>query len=149
MAGPDAVLIDAATRALVPIEAVRLAYLFGSRARGTARSDSDLDIAVVYANDADATQREALRRRVVAALTDALGAVGEHTDVVDLERAPAEIAFAAIRGARLLARSEEERVRHEVRIARTYDDEAPRRELFRTAAKRVAEEMGRRADGRS
>ncbi len=149
MAGPDAVLIDAATRALLPIEAVRLAYLFGSRARGTARPDSDLDIAVAYASDTDSAQRELLRRRVVAALTDALGAVGERTDVVDLEHVPSEIAFAAIRATRLLARSEAERVRHEVRIARVYDDEAPRRELFRTAAKRVAEEMGRRADGRS
>jgi predicted nucleotidyltransferase len=148
MAVPDAVLIDAATRALLPIEGVRLAYLFGSRARGTARPDSDLDVAVAYAGEADSVQREILRRRVVAALTDALGAVGERADVVDLEAAPSEIAFAAIRATRLFARSEAERVRHEVRVARRYDDDAPRRALFQAAAKRVAKEMGR-ADGRS
>ena len=148
MADPDAALVGAATRALLPIEAVRLAYLFGSRARGPARPDSDLDIAVVYAGDSDVAQREILRRRVVAALTDALGAVGERADVVDLELAPSEIAFAAIRATRLFARTDAERIRHEVRIARRYDDDAPRRALFRAAAKRVAEEMGR-ADGRS
>lgn len=148
MAEPDAELAGAATRALLPIEAVRVAYLFGSRARGTARPDSDLDIAVIYADDAGPEQREILRRQVVAALTDALGSVGERADVVDLERAPSEIAFAAICATRLLARTDAERVRHEVRIARRYDDEAPRRALFRAAAKRVAEEMGR-ADGRS
>jgi predicted nucleotidyltransferase len=48
MAIPDATLIDAIEKALGPIEAVRLAYLFGSRARGTARPDSDLDLAVAY-----------------------------------------------------------------------------------------------------
>jgi predicted nucleotidyltransferase len=148
MAGADAALIEAATQALLPIETVRLAYLFGSRARGTARSDSDLDIAVAYASSTDPAQRERLRRQIVTALTDALGTVGERTDVVDLEFAPAEIAFAAIRATRLLARSEVERVRLEARIARRYDDEAPRREIFRAAARRVAEEMGRRTDGR-
>jgi uncharacterized protein YutE (UPF0331/DUF86 family)/predicted nucleotidyltransferase len=128
MAGADAALIEAATRALMPLEGVRLAYLFGSRSRGAARPDSDLDIAVAYASDADLAQREILRRQLVAALTDALGAVGERADVVDLEHAPSEIAFAAIRATRLLARSEEERVRHEVRVARFHDDDAVRRE---------------------
>ena len=149
MAIPDATLIDAIEKALDPIEAVRLAYLFGSRARGTARPDSDLDLAVAYTREADSAQRERARRAVVAAVTDALGSLGEHTDVVDLERAPSEIGFAAIHGVRILARSEQERVRHEVRVARRYDDEAPRRELFRNAAKRVAAEMARRSNGRS
>ncbi len=149
MAAADPVLIDAIAKALGPIDAVRVAYLFGSRARGTARPDSDLDLAVAYPRDADSAQRECARRAIVAAVTDVFGALGEHTDVVDLEYAPSEIGFAAIHGVRVLARTEEERVHIEVRVARRYDDESPRRELFRAAAKRVAEEMARRSDGRS
>ena len=34
--------------AITPIDAIRVAYFFGSRARGDARPDSDLDVAVMF-----------------------------------------------------------------------------------------------------
>jgi hypothetical protein len=52
---------------------VRVAWVFGSRAAGTATSRSDLDVAVVFARDLDGGARESARRRIVAALTDAMG----------------------------------------------------------------------------
>jgi predicted nucleotidyltransferase len=129
--------LDVAVRAaLVGIDAVRVAYFFGSRTRRGARIDSDLDIAVAFAPTADARSRERTRRAIVAALTDSLGTVGERADVVDLEECDSAVAFNAVRTGRpLLARSPAERVRIETRIARRYDDDAPKRVLFRLAAR--------------
>ena len=138
-------LVAAMATALRPLEGVRVAYLFGSRARGDAREDSDLDVAVSFDPRFDATDdraREAVRRAIVAALTDALGAVGERADVVNLDRADSAVAFRAIReGHLLLARSESDRVRVEARVGRRYDDDAPKRALFRRAAQDAVARM--------
>ena len=130
--------------ALRPIAVVRAAWLFGSRARGTARPDSDLDLAVVYPRELDDAGRERARREIVAALADALGAVGERADIVDLDDADSAVAFRAVtEGLLVLARSEPERVRAVSWIYRRYDDEAPRRALFRRAARAAAQRTGR------
>jgi predicted nucleotidyltransferase len=133
------------TSALDPLDAVRVAYLFGSHANGRARRGSDLDIAVVYPRDLDEEGREQAGRAVVAALTDVLGALGERADIVDLDATGSAVAFRAIHdGKRLLARTERERVATEVRISRRYDDEAPRRALYRRAAIEAARRLGER-----
>lgn len=125
--------------ALEPLDAVRVAWLFGSQATGRAGARSDLDVAVVHPRELDDVGREHVRRQIVAALTDALGRLGERADVVDVDRTNSAVAFRAIRdGRRLLARTESERVAAEVRVMRRYDDEAPRRALFREAARRHA-----------
>ena len=125
-------------RALEPVAGVRVAYFFGSRARGAERADSDIDVAVAYDPALDGWGREQARRDVIAALTDALGALGERADVTDLERAFSGVAFAAIaRGRCVLARGEDDRVRIEVRVMRRYDDEAPYRERLSRAALEV------------
>lgn len=125
------------------------AYLFGSRALGRSRPDSDLDVAVAYHPRLDAAQREAARRRLVVALADALGAVGERADVLDLARCGSAVAFAAIRdGVLAFARDESARVRLEARIARRYDDDAPHRALFRRAAIAAGRRMGSAVRGR-
>jgi predicted nucleotidyltransferase len=135
---PDELLRRVA-EALAPLDAVRLAWVFGSRVRGGATDRSDLDVAVVFPRELGDAGRERVRRAIVAALTDALGAVGERADVVDLDFTSSGVAFRAIaEGRRALARSESERVAAEVRIARRYDDEAPRRELYRRAARNHA-----------
>lgn len=143
-------LIPQLRRALESVDGVRVAYLFGSRARHGARPDSDLDIAISYAPSPSPEARERVRREAVAALVDALGPLGERADLLDLARAGSTVGFEAIRmGAAILARSELERIRLEASIARRYDDEAPRRELFRRAAVRAGRQMGNLADGRS
>ena len=138
MAGLPARIADA----LRPIDAVQAAWLFGSRARGDAREDSDLDVAVLYRREIDGAARERARREIVAALSDGLGSVGERADVVDLDDADSAVAFRAVtEGALVLARSEAARVRAVAFIYRRYDDEAPRRDLFRRAALAAAQRM--------
>lgn len=137
-------------RALEPIAGVRLAYLFGSRVTGRARPDSDLDLAVVYDPALDAGGRLRDQLEVIGALTDALGALGERTDVVDLDRASSAVGFRAIRQGRcVIERDRAQRVRFEARIARLYDDEAPRRELIRRGAIQAGRRLGAQVTGRS
>ena len=142
--GPDE-LTRRVAEALAPLDAVRVAWVFGSRVAGTATDRSDLDVAVALPRELDGARREQVRRAIVRALTDALGAIGERADVVDLDRTSGSVAFRAItEGRRAVSRSESERVAVEVRIARRYDDEAPRRELYRRAARTHAgAEIGR------
>src|SRR2546428_1335131 len=91
-------------KALEPIQEVRVAYLFGSRAGGRVRKDSDLDVAVSLARNAD---RHATQRRILDALVGSLGALGEQADLLDLDNCGSAIAFNVLReGSRLLARSE-------------------------------------------
>ena len=139
-------LLERVGAALAPVDPVRVAWVFGSHVTGGATARSDLDVAVALPRDLDDDARERLRRRIVAALTDALGALGERADVVDVDRTSSSVAFRAIRsGRRVLCRSESDRVAAEVRIARRYDDDAPRRELYRAAARRHAGASGGRS----
>ncbi len=132
-------LVRNVASALAPIEGVRVAYVFGSQVTGRATPRSDLDVAVAYARALDAAGREDARRAAVAALTDALGRVGERADLADLERCDSGVAFRAIRdGALVLARSERERIDVECLVVRRYDDDAPRRALYLEAARRLA-----------
>jgi predicted nucleotidyltransferase len=129
--------------ALDPIAEVRLAYLFGSQARGTARPDSDLDLALRFDPACSSERRGELMLEVISALSVALGALGERVDVLDLDRASSSVGFRVIREGRCaLCRDPRERVRLEASIARRYDDERPYRELFRRAARAAAERMG-------
>jgi predicted nucleotidyltransferase len=132
-------LADIVGRALLPIEAVRVAYIFGSRARGEGRADSDLDVALVYERTLDWGGQERARRDVLDALSKALGALGERADLVDLAQADSAVAFRAVRdGLRVLARTDAERVAAEVSVGRRYDDDAPKRRLFQRAAAGIA-----------
>lgn len=54
---------------------------------------------------------------------------------MDLANADPAVAFKAIQGQLVLARDDAERRLLEVRIARRYDDDAPRRALYRRAAR--------------
>jgi predicted nucleotidyltransferase len=75
-------LRDAIAAELRSFPEVAAAYLFGSVARGTARSDSDVDVGIVYRRGASA----AVHDRVVAALGPVLLRVTgrERADLVDL-----------------------------------------------------------------
>jgi predicted nucleotidyltransferase len=129
--------------ALLPVAAVRVAYVFGSRARGTARKESDLDIAVLFARGLDVAARHDAYLDVIARAEDAFGAA-VRIDVVDLQEADSAVAFRAITQGRLvLARTHEERLRTEVTVARRYEDDGPKRRLFLDAARRVAAEWAK------
>lgn len=127
--------LEAVRGALAPLVQVRVAYVFGSRVAGTFHSESDLDLAVHLARGLDAEARHRTYLAVVAAVTDALGAVGERVDIVDLDEASSAVGFKAIQGVCVCARDPSERIAFEVRIARRYDDDAPYRALYRRAAR--------------
>src|SRR5688572_8525455 len=86
-------LIAAVRAALEPVDDIGVAYVFGSRVAGREHAGSDLDIGVRMQAGLSSAAREAVRRRVVGALTDALGAIGERADLVDLDRADPAVAF--------------------------------------------------------
>jgi predicted nucleotidyltransferase len=135
-------LRDSVAAVLQPLQGVRVAWLFGSRTRGTHRPDSDLDLLVIYDRALDADAREQLRREIVYALAGALDAIGERADVADADETDSAVAFNAVaEGELLVARTAEERVRAQVAIWRRYDDDEPRRSYFRKAAAAAVERM--------
>jgi predicted nucleotidyltransferase len=125
-----------------PMQGVRVAWLFGSRARGTHRPDSDLDLLVVYDRELEPAAREKLRREIVYELAGALDAVGESADVADADETDSAVAFNAVaEGELLVERSKQERVNAQVAIWRRYDDDEPRRRFYREAAVAAVERM--------
>jgi predicted nucleotidyltransferase len=117
----------------------RFVYLVGSRARGTARPDSDIDLAAYFG------------RTDVAPWT-ITGIDFERVDLVVLDTAPLELTGrAALDGQLLFERDPSERVRWEATTRKIYLDELPRMRRatadFVAGAKRRA--AGTSNDGRS
>jgi predicted nucleotidyltransferase len=96
-----------------------LAYLFGSQVTGTAGPQSDHDIALLVRSPSlDLQARLAHEIRVI------LGT--DRVDVVFLNRAPVELAYAAIAQGRLLyERSVADRVEFEAKVMSLYADYLP------------------------
>ena len=104
------------------------AYLFGSRARGTARPSSDVDLAVL------------LRSRPVGRLSNVARefeasverVVRRPVEVVVLNTAPADLVHRVLRdGILVLDRDRPTRIRFEVQSRNEYFDLAPLRRLYR------------------
>ena len=74
---------------------LRLAMLFGSRARGRARADSDVDLAVLAG-------RRLRSEEIVALVRDVASHVGRAVDVVDLFDLPQPVTAEALGGVRVL-----------------------------------------------
>lgn len=70
-------LIQALRLALAPMPRLKLAVMFGSRARGDERQDSDLDLAVAFEQPADVLE-------LGEAVSRAEDATGLRVDVVEL-----------------------------------------------------------------
>jgi len=122
-----------AVRELLRAHRVAVAYLFGSRAQGTAHERSDHDVAVLFSGEA--TLRE------VGALQAALaGLVGTDVDVVELDRASLELRAAAIQQGTVLLRDDEpRRVAFEVATrSRWFDYRTVLEQLTRAYLDRVA-----------
>jgi len=114
---------DAIRDALAGRQDVRLAYLFGSVAAGRAGPGSDLDVAVLFADD---PAPGALDR-----LTEELEDVGgRRVDLVDLGKASPLLAHQVVsKGRCLVARNEAERARFETRTVLRYCDTAHLRRI--------------------
>jgi uncharacterized protein len=116
-------------QALRECDWVRLAFLFGSRAQGRAREDSDYDLGILV----DEQQAKEDRGRTIRKLAARLGreVASQLLDLVILNDAPALLRHRVLRnGVLLMQRSPEERVRFALETIREYQDGQVRREWF-------------------
>lgn len=113
-------------------------YRFGSRVDGTAGPQSDFDFAVVLDRDADSA---AVRSGLASELARQTGS--NRIDLVLLENAPIELAFAVIsKGEILYERDVKTRVEFEARIMSLYSDALPFLKMVRND---IIEENGHAA----
>jgi predicted nucleotidyltransferase len=135
-------------RYLSGAEEILLAYLFGSQADGTAGPQSDYDIALLVRQPS-----LALQARLVHEIGIILGT--DWVDVVLLNRAPVELAYAVIvQGQLLYQRSVAERVEFEAKVLSLYGDYLPvlrrqREEILKDVGKETRVQRYRKALGRT
>lgn len=99
----DAALVARLSGALEPRAEILEAYLFGSRARGQARPDSDIDVAVYIDEERAEDGDWGYRAELATALMAALGV--DDVDIVVLNRAPVLLYHRVLRdGVRLISR---------------------------------------------
>ena len=110
--------VDHIVRCLEAVDGLVFAYLFGSRAGGRPRPDSDWDVAVYLRPELTKAERFKIRLRLLADL-DLLGKV----DVVVLNDAPPLLAHRVLQGRRLVVRDSTALVRFSVRTAALAEDE--------------------------
>lgn len=112
---------------------VAVAYLFGSRADGTANERSDHDVAVLFAGEPTLTDVTALQ-------ADLVGVLGTPVDLVELDRATLELQAKVVQdGELLLSLDEPRRVAFETLIRSRWFDYRPTLEaLTRAYLRRVA-----------
>lgn len=98
---------------------VTVAYLFGSRAEGTATPSSDHDVAVLFGHPATLLEVGALQ-------ADLVDALGTDVDVVELDRAALELRARVVQRGRLIHSTDEpRRVEFEVRTRSLWFDFEP------------------------
>lgn len=103
-------------------ERIAAAWLFGSRAAGRARADSDVDVAVLMRDDPPSTL-EGMSFDIAAALEDQLEIP---VDLVVLNRAPVELVHFVLGGGELVYETDAaRRVAFEVRARAEYFDLKP------------------------
>jgi predicted nucleotidyltransferase len=118
-------LRDAVANAPDQIVAV---YLYGSRARGTAKSGSDVDLGILLKGIPPATLRDAARD--LEAVVER--AVRLPVEAVIMNTAPSDLVHRIMRdGILLLDRDRSARLRFEVQSRNEYFDLAPVRRLYR------------------
>ena len=111
---------------------VKLAYLFGSRAKGNAAPESDFDIAVLF----EKPPRDTLALRETMDISSDLARIYSPMkfDIVSLHCAPLLLKYEVAAHNRLLyCGDEKERVSFEVSAIKEYIDEEPIRKLYNNA----------------
>lgn len=138
--------------AVAEIPGVTTLLVFGSRARGDERPDSDLDVAILADADHDPEKEDAqyrrlqLQKRLLVALAD-LAPEGR-VDVVFLDEAPVTLRQRVMeQGRMILCRDPETWKALRVQTMREYGDSIWFRRIYRRALKRRLQE--RRPSDRS
>ena len=129
---PEAALIARLRAHFADRRDVAFAYLFGSRAHDTARSDSDLDVAVGVREGVDhATVKLDLLERLMA-----LSGL-ERVDLVVLDRAPLALRFIVLKeGIALKGETSPERAAFQTRTLKEYWDWVPKLRVHEDALRR-------------
>jgi predicted nucleotidyltransferase len=135
-----AAALAAFSRCLQSEPEVAAAWLFGSRASGRARSDSDVDVAILLATKNDAAarcERQAGLETQLSALADC------PVRVLVLNSARPTLQHEVFSTGRLFhVRDHEARFEFEVRAGKTNADLAPMRAMFQEALRRELTEGG-------
>lgn len=132
-------MIRALTEYLAEQDDVLAAYVFGSYVAGTARPDSDVDVAVLL-SEPDSVARFERRLQLMSEVSDACG---READVIVLEDAPPILRHQVLKNGRVIyERDREARVEFEVLAGKIYADLEPQRSLFRQALFREIREVG-------
>lgn len=113
-------IISIARRVLAEGPLLRLAVLFGSHAKGHARADSDVDIAILPSDPELDVHEE---NRIA---TELVWALGREVDVVRIDHVPTDLKWRIARdGVLLVAASPSELTRFRASAACEYADFAP------------------------
>ncbi len=97
-------------------------YLFGSVSRGTARSDSDIDLAVLFESDPPRT----IEGLGIELADDLARLLGRRVDLVILNRAPVDLIKRVLRDGDLIVDANpSRRIQFEVRARNEYFDLEP------------------------
>ena len=116
-------------------EQVAAAYLFGSHARGEASSNSDLDLAILFARSPESTLK-GIGQRLASQLEIELG---KEVDLIVLNKASAELVHKILKeGYLLIDRDPSLRVSFEVKKRNEYFDLLPILNEYRLSSKEVA-----------
>ena len=136
-------VVEAIARALSPLCHVQAAFLFGSRAVGRAREDSDIDVAVLLAGGVADEEPRTRLRTLLEALAAELAA--DRLDLVILNEAPPALAFQVLKyGVLAMDRDPVPLHRFRVRVYSEHADFEPVERFFREVTRRRALEQARR-----
>jgi predicted nucleotidyltransferase len=131
-------LLSRVKRALLPMAGVRAALVFGSRATGRARPDSDIDIAVLLETAPGPDERKGVLWSLLTALGSELRS--DRVDLVLLNEAPPKLAFEVLKQGRVVfERDPVELHRLRVRTYSRHADYEPVERFFREVTKRRAQ----------